>query len=271
MKRKVTTYFQNRVVWITGASSGIGKHIALNLASIEGISLILSARRVTNLEILARECAEQGATCKVLPLDLEQTNTLEAKALEAIALFGRIDILINNGGISQRSYAYETPIANDRKIMEIDYFSNIILTKAVLPHMMQNSFGHIAVTSSISGCFGFPLRSAYCAAKHAVYGFYEALDIEMRSKNIAVTIVSPGRINTEISYSALTKDGTPNRQMDDGQANGMPADICAKQIIQGIAHKKHELLVGKHELIMVHIYRKLPRLFHLLANKINPT
>src|SRR5574344_2081436 len=245
MNRKVTIYFQNRVVWITGASSGIGKHIALNLASIEGISLILSARRVTNLEILARECAEQGATCKVLPLDLEQTNTLEAKALEAIALFGRIDILINNCGSSQRSYAYETPIANDRKIMEIDYFSNIILRKAVLPHMMQNSFGHIAVTSSISGCFGFPLRSAYCAAKHAVYGFYEALDIEMRSKNIAVTIVSPGRINTEISYSALTKDGTPNRQMDDGQANGMPADICAKQIIQGKDNNKHELLVGK--------------------------
>jgi len=271
MNRKVTTYFQNRVVWITGASSGIGKHIALNLASIEGISLILSARRVINLEILARECGEQGATCKVLPLDLEQTNTLEAKALEAIALFGRIDILINNGGISQRSYAYETPIANDRKIMEIDYFSNIILTKAVLPYMMQNSFGHIAVTSSISGCFGFPLRSAYCAAKHAIYGFYEALDIEMRSKKIAVTIVSPGRINTEISYSALTKYGTPNGQMDDGQANGLSSDICAKRILKGIAQKKHELLVGKHELIMVHIYRKLPRLFHLLANKINPT
>lgn len=271
MNKKVSTYFHNRVVWIVGASSGIGREIALNVASVKGVSLILSARRVSNLDTIAAECIKQGAKCIVFPLDLAQTDTLEAKALEAITLFGKIDILINNGGISQRSYAYETPIAIDRKIMEIDYFSNIILTKAVLPHMMQNSFGHIVPTSSISGCFGFPLRSAYCAAKHALYGFYESLDIEMRSKNIAVTIVSPGRINTEISYSALTKDGTPNGQMDDGQANGMPADLCAKQILNGIARKEHELLVGKHELFMVHIYRKIPRIFHFLANKINPT
>ncbi|MCQ2960539.1 MAG: SDR family oxidoreductase [Bacteroidales bacterium] len=266
-----STYFKNRIIWITGASSGIGKNIAVALSKIEGVSLILSARRVEKLEATAEECKSNGAKCIVYPIDLEQTDSLEYKTNEAIALFGKIDIVINNGGISQRSLTIETPIANDRKIMEIDYFSTIIITKAVLPQMIQNGFGHIIVTSSISGCFGFPQRSAYCAAKHAMYGFYEALDIEMRSKNIAVTIVSPGRINTDISLSALTKNGTPHGEMDPGQAKGLDASICANRILKGVAKKKHEILVGKGELIMVHIYRKFPRLFHLLATKINPT
>ncbi len=264
-------YFKHKTIWISGASSGIGKHIALCLSSIEGVSLILSARRVEKLTEVANECEHNGANCKVFPLDLENTALLEEKTKEAIQLFGKIDIVVHNGGISQRSLAFETPIENDRKIMEIDYFSSIIITKTLLPHMMENGFGHIIVTSSISGCFGFPQRSAYCAAKHAIYGYYEALDIEMRSQNIAVTIVSPGRINTPISLSALTKEGKPHGEMDPGQAKGLDAGICAQRIIKGVAKKKHEILVGKGELIMVHIYRKFPRLFHLLATKINPT
>lgn len=268
---KVATYFANKVIWITGASSGIGKNLALQFSEIQGVTIILSARRIEKLTEVAQACEHNGAKCDILPLDLEQTDTLENKAKEAIALHGRIDILVNNGGISQRSLVYETPIENDRKIMEIDYFSSIILTKAILPQMLQNGFGHIVVTSSISGCFGFPQRSAYCAAKHALYGFYEALDIEMHSKNIAVTIVSPGRINTDISYSALTKEGKPHGKMDPGQANGLDASVCAKRILQGVAKKKHEILVGKYEILMVQIYRKLPCLFHILSTKINPT
>lgn len=265
------TYFANKIIWITGASSGIGKELAIAYSKISGVSLILSARRIEKLTEIAKQCEQNGGKCTVFPLDLEQTNTLDEKSREAIAIYGRIDVLVNNGGISQRSLTIETPIANDRKIMEIDYFSSIIITKAVLPQMIENGFGHIAVTSSISGCFGFPQRSAYCAAKHAIYGFYEALDIEMRSKNIAVTIISPGRINTDISLSALTKDGTPHGEMDPGQAKGLDAAVCAKRILKGMAKKKHELLVGKSELIMVQIYRKIPALFHILATKINPT
>lgn len=268
---KVATYFQNRVIWITGASSGIGKALACACAKIEGVRLIISARRADKLQEIADACKAMGAQCAVLPVDLEQTDTLREKVHEAIAIYGKIDIVVNNGGISQRSLAIETPIENDRKIMEIDYFSSIIITKELLPHMIQNGFGHIVVTSSISGCFGFPQRSAYCAAKHALYGFYEALDIENRKNNIAVTIVSPGRIQTDISLSALTKDGTPHGAMDPGQANGLDVDVCAQRILSGVARQKHELLVGKKELLMVHIYRKLPSLFHYIANKINPT
>lgn len=264
-------YFSYKVVWITGASSGIGEETALQLASIHGIQLILSARSIDKLVAVKSLCEQKGAACTVLPIDLEQTETLSNIASQAIDIYGRIDVLINNGGISQRSSVLETPIENDRKIMEIDYFSSVILTKAVLPHMITQKSGHIIAVSSISGCFGFPLRSAYCAAKHAMYGFYEALDIEMRSQNIAVTIVSPGRIQTNISYSALTKDGKPHGKMDAAQENGMPVDVCVRKMIRAIAKKKHEALIGNNEVLMVHIYRKIPRLFHAIIGKINAT
>ncbi len=264
-------YFADKVIWITGASSGIGKQTAINLSKIRGTKLILSARRLPELQQTQEICNNNGAQCFVVVLDLEQSETLHEKANEALHIFGRIDILINNGGIGQRSSVLETPIENDRKIMEINYFSSVILTKAVLPSMISNKSGHIVAVSSISGCFGFPLRSAYCASKHAMYGFYEALDIELRSKGIKVTIVAPGRIQTDLSYSALTKDGTPHGKMDDGQKYGMPLETCVLQILQGISKAKHEVLIGRKELVMVHIYRKIPRLFHYIISKVKPT
>jgi len=264
-------YFANKVIWITGASSGIGAETAKQLSHFPNTSLILSARRVDKLEEIKSLCEQAGAKCAILPIDLEQTDLLEAKAQEAIACFGHIDILVNNGGISQRSSVLETPIENDRKIMEIDYFSTVILTKAVLPQMLSRKTGHIIAISSISGVFGFPLRSAYCAAKHAMYGFFEALDIEVRKQGIAVTIVSPGRIQTDISYSALTKDGTPHGKMDKGQEEGMPVDVCIKKMLRAVSKQKHEALIGGKEVILAHIYRKLPRLFHKIAANVKPT
>lgn len=265
------SYYKHKVVWITGASSGIGRETAIQLSHTPHISLILSGRNIEALHKVQEICISNNAACNVLVLDLEQTSELEQKTQQAIALYGRIDIMIHNGGISQRSSVVETPIENHRKIMEIDYFSTIIITKALLPHMIKRGFGHIVAISSISGCFGFPLRSAYCAAKHAMYGYYESLDIELRAQGIFVTIVAPGRIQTNISLSALTKDGTPHGKMDEGQKNGMPVDVCVRKMLKGIARKKHELLLGGIEVIMAHIYRKMPRLFHILASKIKPT
>ncbi|MCL2327810.1 MAG: SDR family oxidoreductase [Bacteroidetes bacterium] len=261
-------YFTNKTIWITGASSGIGRECALQLAKMPKVSLILSARSVDKLEKLRTECKSHGAQCEILPLDLEQTHTLTEKTQQALAIFGKIDIVIHNGGISQRSLAEETPIENDRKIMEIDYFSTIIITKALLPHMIARKSGHIVAVSSISGCFGFPQRTAYCAAKHAMYGYFEALDIEMRKHTIAVTIVAPGRIQTNISYSALTKDGTPHGKMDDGQSGGMPVEICVKKMLKAIARRKHEALIGRKEVVMVYLYRIVPKIFHIIAGKI---
>jgi dehydrogenase/reductase SDR family member 7B len=264
-------YFEHKVIWITGASSGIGKETAIALSKIPHVSLIVSARREDKLLEVKNICIDNGAACEILLLDLEQTQELESKAQKALSLFNRIDILINNGGISQRSSVEETPIENDRKIMEIDYFSSVILTKTLLPRMIAQKSGHIVPISSISGIFGFPLRSAYCAAKHAMYGFYEALDIEMRTKGIAVTIVAPGRIQTDISYSALTKDGTAHGKLDAGQELGMPVDVCVRKMLKAISKKKHEALIGRKELIMAHLYRKLPCLFHFIVGKIKAT
>lgn len=267
----MTSYYSNKVVWITGASSGIGKQLALFLSLQPNVSLILSGRNEQALLDVQKVCIANKTQASVLILDLEQTDTLEEKSKQALSLYGGIDIMLHNGGISQRSSVIETPIENHRKIMEIDYFSTIIITKAILPQMVERKSGHIVAISSISGCFGFPLRSAYCAAKHAMYGYYESLDIEMRQHGVHVTVVAPGRIQTNISLSALTKDGTPHGKMDEGQLNGMPVEVCAKKILQGVARKKHEILVGGKELLMVHFYRKIPFLFHKIAAKIQAT
>ena len=178
---------------------------------------------------------------------------------------------MNNGGISQRSEISETSIEMHRKIMEIDFFSYIIITKTVLPSMIASGGGYIAATSSISGKFGFPLRSAYASAKHAIQGFFETLRIEMLSHNISVTIAYPGRVNTKISVNALKADGSAHGTLDAGQAGGITAEKCAQQYIKAIKHRKPEILIGGKELLMVHIKRFFPRLFFKIIGNIKPT
>lgn len=180
---------------------------------------------------------------------------------------GRIDVLINNAGRSQRSLAKETPPEIDRNIMELNFFSVVELTKLVLPQMLKNGSGHIVVISSIAGKLGFSMRTAYSASKHALQGYFESLRTELANDNIKVTIVSPGRIKTNISVNAVTKDGSPYNIMDEGQANGMNAALCAAKIVKAIKERK-ELLVGKTEILMVHIRRFLPSLYYKLVTRI---
>lgn len=263
--------FKDKIVWVTGASSGIGAATAREFARM-GSVLILSARSEGKLREVAEECRRLGAkNTAVLLLDLEDTNSLTAKAQEAMALFGHVDVLFNNGGVSQRSLSWETPVDIDRKLMELNYFSGLILTKAVLPGMMQRNSGWIIANSSISGTFGFPLRSAYAASKHAIYGFYESLRAELAKTSVAVTVVAPGRINTPISLSAVTKDGTPHGQMDGGQKHGIPAERCARAIVSAAARRKPEAIIGGPEIVMVYLRRMLPCLFFKIVSKINPT
>ena len=167
-------------------------------------------------------------------------------AQKVLEKFGRVDVLMNNGGISTRSEALDTSLEIDRRIMEIDYFSGVILTKALLPKMIENGYGHIGVTSSISGKFGWPYRSAYAAAKHALFGFYKSLWAENKHKGIRVTIFSPGRVRTNISLHALDKDGNPQGTMDPGTGQGNhPGRLCPENDQsheakpQGCADRKH--------------------------------
>lgn len=266
---RLKDFFKDKIVWITGASSGIGEATAL--ASIDlGATVIASAPSVDELEI-SKAKASAPERFWVLPLDLSKPDTLAPLAAEVINKFGRIDILMNNAGISQRSKVLDTPMENDRLIMEIDYFGAVILTKAVLPIMIAQGGGHILCTSSMVGLFGFPLRSGYSAAKHALHGFFESLRLEYYNDNIKVGIIVGGRIHSAISMNALTGDGTPYSQMDEGQQNGISPQKAAKQILRGIRRNKREIRVGGKELIMIFLKRWFPHLHFKLSKKIKPT
>lgn len=257
---------KNKVVWITGASSGIGEALAKTFAS-EGAKLILSARREEELNRVKKSLNLPDQDILILPLDLSDTSKINELSKTVIDKFGRIDILINNGGISQRSLTLETPIEIDRKIMEINFFGTIALTKSVLPYMIKQKSGHIIVMSSIAGKFGFFFRSSYSASKHALHGFFEALRMEIFKDEINVMLVCPGKIKTDISINAITGTGEKHNKMDKSQAEGLSAEECARQILKGIRNNKDELFIGGKELRAIWVKRFFPNLFTRLIRK----
>lgn len=262
-------YLTGKIVWITGASSGIGEEMAVQAAK-EGAKVVLSARNVSALEKI-KENLPNSAEHLCLALDLEQSANFPELAKSVIEKYKRIDVLINNGGLSQRSTAAETSLEIDRRIMEINYFGNIALTKAVLPYMQAQKSGHIVVISSISGKFGFFLRSAYSASKHALFGFYESLLLEEEHNNIHVTLACPGKINTNISLNALTGEGASHGIMDHNQETGMSAEECVRQLYVAVSKQKKEVLIGNKEIMAVKIKRLFPRLFWKIIRKQSAT
>ncbi len=258
---------ENKVVWVTGASSGIGEGIVQVLAT-QNVKLILSSRRQEALEKVKANCQNQELV-KVLPIDLAQSSTLEAKTQEAIALFGKVDVVIHSGGISQRSFAADTDLIVSRRLMEVNFFSTTIITKALLPSMLNNGFGHIVAISSLVGKFGTPYRSSYAASKHALHGYYDSLRAELWKKNIKVSIITPGLIKTNVSLNALTEKGDNANTMDDGQAKGMSAFACGQQIIKAIIKEKEEARIGGKETIAILIKRFFPLLFSRIIRKAN--
>ncbi len=260
---------KNKVVWITGASSGIGEALAKAFAS-EGAKLILSARRIDELQRVKKSLNLPDSHVLILHLDLSDTSQTNELTNKVISTFGKIDILINNGGISQRSLTLETPIEIDRKIMEINFFGTIALSKSVLPYMIKQKSGHIIVMSSIAGKFGFYFRSAYSASKHALHGFFEALRMEVYNENIKILIVCPGKIKTNISINAITGTGGKHNKMDESQENGLSAEECARQIMNGIKNNKEELFIGGKELRAIWVKRFFPTLFTRLIRKQKP-
>jgi dehydrogenase/reductase SDR family member 7B len=262
--------FANKVVWITGASSGIGESLVYEFVR-RGARVIASSNDLPGLIRVKDACNIESDMVSCVPFDLSDTAEIEKIASQQLNTYGKIDILLNIGGISQRARIEETPLWLDRKIFEINYFGTIALTKAVLPFMIQQKSGHILATSSISGRFGFPLRAAYSASKQALHGFFETLYLENKSSNIKTSVIIPGRVNTSISFHALTAEGKEHGQLDDGQARGISPDTAAKVIIRGIEKDKREILVGKSELMLLHIRRYLPWLFFRIADRIKST
>ena len=253
------TKIKDKIAWVTGASSGIGEALVYELAN-KGAKVVISARRRELLEEVKAK-SSKPENIMILPLDLANMESFDSKVAEVIAHFGRIDILFNNGGISQRGMAMATDLSVDRRIMEIDYFGTIALTKAVGSHMVNQNSGHFVVTSSLVGKFGSPWRSSYAAAKHALHGFFESLRTELHDNNIKVTIVCPGFIKTDVSVNALGADGKATGEMDNAQANGMSATECAKRIVKAVEKDKLETVIGGTQRFGVLLKRLFPGVF----------
>ncbi len=259
--------FDGKTYWITGASSGLGEAVAYELAK-HRTCLILSGRNTYTLSRVADRCQTLGAATRIEAFDLTDFAKMEESVKSVLADGVKIDGLFNFGGISQRSFAIETPIDIDRKVMEIDYFGTIGITKRLLPHIVENGGGLIVATSSVVGKFGIPYRSAYSAAKHALHGFFESLRAETAKNNLQINILVPGRIATNVSKNAITKTGEKYGITDPGQATGMTAEQSAKIILRGVARGKKEILYGGKAVAMVHIRRWLPRLYYYLASRV---
>lgn len=235
------------VVWITGASSGIGEALAVACAQ-RGCRLVLSARQPSELERVAERCAGTGISrdnILVLPLDVTDFESMSGAVESVVNAFGSIDVLINNAGISQRSLFEDTDLSVYQTILNVNVMGPIALTRAVLPVMKKQGSGHIVVTSSIAGKMGVPYRTGYCASKHAVIGFYDSLRAELHDSGIKVSCVLPGFVRTGISKQAVTGDGSAFGKTDQNIQGGMDPDECAREILDKLGRGKAEFSVSR--------------------------
>ena len=252
---------KDKIVWITGASSGIGEALAVVCAR-EGARLVLTARREEELKRVAGLTGLNEEAIMILPADLYQYDNVESLTNQVISRFGKVDILFNNAGISSRALAIESSLEIDKKVMDLDYFSVIALTKAVLPHMVSRKSGHIVVTSSVVGKIGTPMRSAYSAAKHALHGFFDSMRQEVHDDGVRVTIVCAGYIKTQVSVNAITPNGERFNKMSRKQAAGIDPIKMAEKMVQAVHKNKAEILYGGFEIVGVYLGKFFPALLN---------
>jgi short-subunit dehydrogenase len=234
--------FAGKTAWVTGASSGIGEALAKGLVQ-RGASVILSGRRVEELQRVAK--TTDGDTI-VRPFEATDYDALPEIVEGAIAWKGGIDLLINNAGVSQRSLALDTAFDVYRRIMEIDFFAPLRLTQLVLPSMVSRKSGHIVIISSVAGKVGAPLRTAYCAAKHACVGYYDALRAEIENAyGVGVSVVTPGSVRTNVAMNALEGDGRVRGRSDSNIDSGMAPERAAKIVLDRIGAGVREIPVAE--------------------------
>lgn len=262
-------YYQNKTVWVTGASSGIGEALIPDLLKA-GAHVIISARREAELHRVFEQNGGDPDRILVLPLDLAKHDTLHKAAEVAIGWKGSLDILINNGGISQRAFVHDTNLEVEKRLFDINYFGTVELTRAVLPHMMRRKSGHIVVVSSVLGKMSVPLRSTYCSSKHALHGYFDALRAEMHQMGIAITIVCPGYIKTEVSINAFKADGSKHATLDATQAKGMLPDVFSRKMLRKVAARREEFYIGDIEVMAVIMKRLFPWLVSRVIRRITP-
>jgi len=261
-------YFRNKSVWITGASSGIGREIVLQLAEVTS-QLFISGRNSESLEAVK---IHSGFPNKIVVVVMDQGSPDSVKHACDVVLSGRdpIDMVICNGGVSQRAYSLETAVEVERYIFEANYFSQIQIAKRAVQSMDSSKGMHLVVTSSLLGKWGFPLRSTYAATKHALHGYFDSLRMETKDSGLKITLVLPGFIHTPISKNAMNEVGKSSDSMDANQMGGMSAYDCAKKILAGVALEKNEFSVGGRETLGLLLRRFLPQLFDKILIRKNP-
>lgn len=262
--------FHNKVVWITGASSGIGEALTYALHR-RGANLIISSRRESVLQSVKERCNGDTSNIHIIPLDLSEVDSLADKANRALSLYGHIDYLFNNGGISQRSLAAETQMDVVRKVMDINFLGTVALTRAILPSMIERKSGHLVVTSSVMGKFGTRLRSTYAASKHALHGWFDSLRQEVHEHNIHITMVCPGFVKTDVTLNALEGDGSKHGKMGHGQQYGMEPSEFVEKLLPKVLKKKEEVYIGGKEILGIYLKRLTPRLFYKMLRKFDVT
>lgn len=261
--------FNKQVVWITGASSGIGEALAYHFSK-QGARLIISSRRENELERVKKNCGD-NAEVFILQLDLSETGTHPDKVKEAVSVYGHIDILLNNGGISQRGLASETRLDVVRKVMEVNFFGTVSLTRELLPYMIKRQSGYIVVISSVMGKFGTRFRSTYAASKHALHGWFDCLRQELFSEHIDVTLVCPGYVKTDITYNLLLPDGSRLNEMGEGQRGGLSPDTFAAKLLPRLNRRQKEIYIGGKEIIAVYLKRFVPGLLDKILSRAKVT
>jgi dehydrogenase/reductase SDR family member 7B len=234
--------FNNQCWWITGASSGIGEGLAQKLAD-QGARLILSGRNVGELERVASVCGADR--CLILPFDVTDFAALAALVNQAWGWAGRIDALVNNAGISQRSLALESAFKVYEEITKVDLLAPIALTQALLPKMVAAGGGRIVAISSVAGIVGVPMRSAYCAAKHGLIGYCDSLRCETAHLGIQVQVIAPGSIKTNVSRNALTADGSARGVSDGVIEAGYSVDEAVDAMMGALTAGKREFIFAR--------------------------
>ena len=235
---------QGKTIWITGASSGVGEGMA-KVFHREGAEVILSARRQQELERVQAACTGGPRPAHVVAFDGTDPQARERAAQSVLARFPRIDVLVNNAGIGQRSALLDTKPEVERRIMEVDYFAPVALTRLVLPRMIEQGGGHLVVTSSVAGKHAVPHHSSYCAAKHALHGYFDTLRVEHLDDRIDVTMLVIAGIKSHVFRHALTGDGSEYGASNWDNSTGISAEACAERVVdEGLVGRGYELIIG---------------------------
>ena len=256
----------NKIVWITGASSGIGKALAQAYAK-RGATVVLSARRKVQLEAVKAELTNASQHI-VVPMDVTDEKQVNTAIAQVMSQCKRIDVLINNAGLSQRALIAETSMDTERRIMEVDYFSQVYLTKQVLPHLIAQKSAQIAFVSSIAGLLGTQYRASYSAAKAAIHMWANSLRAEVAKDGIDVAVIFPGFVKTDVSINALNGKGEAQGFDNEATANGLEVDDFAEQVIDALTKQQEYIVVGGFkEKLGVAVSRVSPKILYKMIRR----